>query len=444
MAIYGIKKTQKLIDSWKKSIVSLRLKNQVTIMLSKCKIVFLFFLVTAFNCKEKKEIVKLETVVEIVDSTNIEVSKKILPGAYRTEEYLELLKGKKIALLVNQTSMIGEIHLADSLKKLELDIVKIFASEHGFRGMEDRGKVIKDGVDKQTGIPIFSLYGINKKPTKEDIEGIEIVVFDIQDVGARFYTYISVMSYVMEACMENDVQFIVLDRPNPNGHYVDGPVLKEEKSYIGLHEIPVVHGMTVGEYAQMVNGEGWLKTGMKCDLKVIKCKNYDHNTFYELPIKPSPNLPNIRSIYLYPSLCFFEGTTVSEGRGTNKQFQVYGHPKFEHGDFSFTPESMPGATNPQHKNILCYGFDLTSIPIINLRNERKLNLDYLINFYDLFPEEELFFLENNFFDKLAGSSELRNQIISGMDVTEIRASWEEDLEKFKKIRKKYLLYKDFD
>jgi uncharacterized protein YbbC (DUF1343 family) len=237
---------------------------------------------------------------------------------------------------------------------------------------------------------------------------------------------------------------MVLDRPNPNGYYVDGPVLKDEKSIVGLHQVPVVHGMTIGEYAQMVNEEGWLENSLKCKLFIVECKNYDHNTFYELPIKPSPNLPNMRAIYLYPSLCFFEGTTVSEGRGTDKQFQIYGHPKYEGGDFSFTPKSSPGAKYPKQEGKLCRGFDLTKIPIETIRNERRLNLDYLIDFYNTFPKGEIFFLENNFFDKLAGSSELRNQIISGMDALEIRATWREDLDNYKMMRKKYLLYKNFD
>ena len=248
----------------------------------------------------------------------------------------------------------------------------------------------------------------------------------------------------MEACAENDVEFMVLDRPNPNGHYIDGPVLKDQKSFVGMHKVPVVHGMTIGEYAQMVNGEGWLGNWLKCDLTVIKCENYNHNSFYELPIKPSPNLPNMRSIYLYPSICFFEGTTVSEGRGTNKQFQIYGHPKYIGGDVSFTPESMDGAKHPKLEGKLCHGFDLSAVSIETIREKRKLNLDYLINFYKTFPKNETFFLENNFFDKLAGSSELRKQLLSGMTSGEIRKTWQEDLENFKQTRKRYLLYKDFD
>ena len=409
-------------------------------MLAKSKILLLFFLAAFFNCKEKKEIVRQEEVHDLKNEKLLEIT----PGAYKTAEYLHLLKDKNIALLVNQTSMIGQTHLADSLKSLGINIVKIFAPEHGFRGDADAGESIKDGIDTKTGIPITSLYGKKKKPSSEDLSDIDMVVFDVQDVGVRFYTYISVMSYMMEACAENNLNFIVLDRPNPNGHYIDGPVLKDEKSYIGLHEVPVVHGMTIGEYAKMVNAEGWLKDGIKCNLQIIKCENYDHHSFYELPVKPSPNLPNMRSIYLYPSTCFFEGTTVSEGRGTDKQFQVYGHPKFEKGDYNFTPKSMPGAKYPKHEGKNCNGFDLSNKSIEELRNERKLNLSYLIEFYNAFPKNETFFLENNFFDKLAGSKTLRNQIIAGMSIEEIRKSWKKDLEKFLEIRAKYLLYKDFD
>lgn len=413
-------------------------------MSSKFKIVFLFFLIPSLNCKENKAIEAQNVTLETVEDVEKEVNKTVLPGAVRTEVYLDLIKNKKIALLVNQTSMIDEVHLADSLKSLGVDVVKIFAPEHGFRGNADAGEVVKNGIDIKTGIPIISLYGKSKKPSKEDLEGVEMVVFDIQDVGARFYTYISGMTYTMEACAENNVKFMVLDRPNPNGFYLDGPVLKEEKSFVGLHEIPVVHGMTIGEYAKMVNGEGWLKNGIQCDLTVIECENYDHNVFYELPVKPSPNLPNMRAIYLYPSICFFEGTTVSEGRGTNKQFQIYGHPKYVGGDISFTPKPMAGAKHPKLEGKLCHGFDLSGIPIETIRAERKLNLDYFINFYNTFPKGETFFLENNFFDKLAGSKELRNQILSGMSTDEIRKSWQKDLENFKQIRKKYLLYKDFE
>jgi len=376
-----------------------------------------------------------------VGEDDTEEIKPIVVGAEQPSEFMPLIQGKKVALLVNQTSMIGETHLADRLNSVGVDIKTIFAPEHGFRGKADAGAQIKDGKDIKTGIPLISLYGSRKKPTAADLAGLDYVIFDIQDVGARFYTYISSMSYVMEACAENNVKFMVLDRPNPNGHYVDGPILdKDFSSFIGLHEIPVVHGMTVGEYAQMVNGEGWLKDGIQCDLTVVKCQNYDHNTPYELPVKPSPNLPNIQSIYLYPSLCFFEGTVVSIGRGTNKQFQVIGHPDFPDTGFSFTPEPMEGASKPKLNGANCNGYDLSNIDLDELRNERKIDLSNLINFYKKLGSEKSFFLKNNFIDKLAGSDQLRKQIIAGKTEDEIRATWEEGLRKFKRTRAAYLLY----
>ncbi len=380
------------------------------------------------------------------DSFTIEPNPKTLQvGAARMNLFLNDLKNKKIALVVNQTSTIGTTHLADTLHQLGLHIQKIFAPEHGFRGKADAGEQVKNGKDIKTGIPIVSLYGKRKKPTASDMENIDFVVFDIQDVGARFYTYISTMHYVMESCAEQGIPFMVLDRPNPNGHYVDGPVLnKKYKSFVGMHSIPVVHGMTVGELAQMINGEGWLKEGVQCDLKVIPCEAYDHNTFYELPIKPSPNLPNIRSIYLYPSLCFFEGTVFSAGRGTNKQFQLFGHPKFKGGATSFTPKSMSGAKYPKHKGKICQGIDLSELDIEMLRNQKELNLDYLIQAYQHFPNKSTFFLENNFFNKLAGNQILKQQIVDELSIDDIRQSWAADLNNFKNKRKQYLLYDDFE
>ncbi|HFB99297.1 MAG TPA: DUF1343 domain-containing protein, partial [Phaeodactylibacter sp.] len=298
-------------------------------MLLKMKIptLFLFLLIlTATKCDEKVTTPTSPT----PPSSEVEVptdDNSLQVGAAQMESYLPMLKNKSVALLVNQTSMVGKTHLVDTLLKQNINVQKIFAPEHGFRGNADAGEHVKDGKDAKTGIPLVSLYGKNRKPSPAYLEGIDVVVFDVQDVGVRFYTYISTLSYVMEACAENNIDFMVLDRPNPNGHYVDGPVLKKGfESFIGLHHVPVVHGMTVGEYAKMVNGEGWLKNKIKCKLIVIPCKHYTHQTFYELPIKPSPNLPNIRSVYLYPSLGFFEGTQVSVGRGTTKQFQIYGHP----------------------------------------------------------------------------------------------------------------------
>ncbi len=407
---------------------------------------FLFLLVlTATKCEEESKDLKTgnEPIEEVIDEPAVDL--RVQVGATSMDEYLSILKNKNVALLVNQTSTVRETHLVDTLLQKGISIKKIFAPEHGFRGEADAGEQVKDGKDAKTGIPLISLYGENKKPSVEHLKGIDMVVFDIQDVGARFYTYISSMSYVMEACAENKVNFIVLDRPNPNGHYVDGPVLKKEyTSFVGLHEVPIVHGMTVGEYAQMVNNEGWLKGGVKCNLTVIKCENYDHKTFYELPIKPSPNLPNLRSIYLYPSLCLFEGTTVSAGRGTNKQFQIYGHPDFKLGDYTFTPQPMSGAKYPKFDGIECNGFDLTKLDLKEFQEMGRLNLRYLIHFYKNFENKKDFFLENKFFDKLAGSATLRWQIINGKSEEEIRNSWQRDLEAFKKIRAKYLLYPDFE
>ena len=406
---------------------------------------FLFLLVlTATKCEEENKDLKTsnEPIEEVINEPVVDLSVQV--GATQMGEYLSILKGKNVALLVNQTSTIRETHLVDTLLQKGISIKKIFAPEHGFRGQADAGEKVKDGKDAKTGIPLISLYGKNKKPSVEHLKGIDMVVFDIQDVGARFYTYISSMSYVMEACAENNIDFMVLDRPNPNGHFVDGPVLKKEySSFVGLHQVPVVHGMTVGEYAQMVNNEGWLKGGVKCNLIVIKCENYDHKTFYELPIKPSPNLPNNRSIYLYPSLCFFEGTTASAGRGTNKQFQIYGHPDFKQGDFIFTPEPMPGAKYPKFDGKECNGYDLTKLDLKEFQEMGRLNLRYLMHFYKNFDKKEDFFLENKFFDKLAGSATLRWQIINGKSEEEIRNSWQKDLNDFKKIRVKYLLYDDF-
>ena len=405
----------------------------------------LFLLFTASKCEKKKETNSSNTTKVEETVSEKETTLELKVGAAQLDKYLPNLQNKSIALLVNQTSTIGETHLVDVLLEKGINVKKIFAPEHGFRGEADAGEQVKDGKDTKTGIPLISLYGKNKKPSPQHLSGIDIVVFDIQDVGARFYTYISSMSYVMEACAENNIDFMVLDRPNPNGHYVDGPVLqKDYQSFIGLHEIPVVHGMTVGEYAKMVNGEDWLKNGVTCNLTVIKCENYDHKTFYELPIKPSPNLPNIRSIYLYPSLCFFEGTEVSAGRGTQKQFQIYGHPEFRKGDYFFTPISRPGAKYPKHEGKTCNGVDLSGFPLEEFQTDGRLNLRFLIHFYKNFENKDAFFLKNKFFDKLAGNSTLRWQIIKGKGEEEIRESWQKDLVTFKKIRKKYLLYQDFE
>lgn len=366
----------------------------------------------------------------------------LLPGAALPDQYMEQLKQSKgVALLVNQTSMVGNTHLVDTLLRQGIKVAKIFAPEHGFRGAADAGEKVRDGKDMQTGLPIISLYGSRSKPTAEDFKGIDIVVFDIQDVGARFYTYISSMHYVMEACAEQGVRFMVMDRPNPNGHYVDGPILDlEYQSFVGMHPVPIVHGMTVGEYARMINGEGWLANGVQCELTVVPCAGYTHDTPYALPVAPSPNLPNMRAIYLYPSTCFFEGTVASEGRGTSHQFQVYGHPDYPEGSFTFTPVPMPGARYPKLEGLLCRGYSLVDKRPDSIRAEAKINLSYLIEFYTNFPDKDNFFLKNFFFDKLAGGDALRKQVIAGKTEEEIRESWQEGLEGFRKMREKYLLY----
>lgn len=367
--------------------------------------------------------------------------KPLRVGAENLDLYWPLIKDKKVAFMVNQTSRLGDQHLIDSLHALGLKIERIFAPEHGFRGKADAGEKITDGKDPSTGIPITSLYGKKRKPSKEDLADLDWVIFDIQDVGARFYTFISSMHYVMDACAEYGIPFMVLDRPNPNGHYVDGPVLDPEfSSFVGMHEVPVVHGMTIGEYATMVNEQGWLSYGKKCSLKVIPCENYTHQTPYVLPIKPSPNLPNNRAIYLYPSLCFFEGTEVSIGRGTDKQFQLIGLPGYTKGNHEFVPVAKDGARYPKHQNEICSGYDLTQLTAEEIRAEARLNLSHLINFYQQSPKKEGFFLKSNFFEKLSGGDQLRQQVIQGLTEDEIRKSWEPKLSEYKTMRREYLLY----
>ena len=362
-----------------------------------------------------------------------------VPGASQIELYRAMIEGKAVAVVANQTSMVGQTHLVDNLLSIGINVSKIFAPEHGFRNLADAGDPISDGKDDITGIPLISLYGNNFKPSASDLSGIDIVIFDIQDVGARFYTYISTLHYVMEACAENHVKCLVLDRPNPNGFYVDGNIPDSaHKSFVGLHPVPVVHGMTIGEYAQMINGEGWLKGGISCDLTVIKCKNYNHKTHYTLPVKPSPNLPDQNSVYLYPSLCFFEGTNISVGRGTSFPFQVFGSPKLPDKGFSFIPESVAGAKNPRFLGIKCYGTDLRESLANNTVPDNKINLGWLIEAYIDYPEKDKFF--NSYFDTLAGGPILREQICNGLTERQIRASWKEGLDNFLKIRKKYLLY----
>jgi uncharacterized protein YbbC (DUF1343 family) len=369
---------------------------------------------------------------------------RIIVGAEQTGAYFPLIKGKNIALVVNHTSLIGEIHLVDSLLRADFKVVKVFSPEHGFRGNADAGQEISDKIDLVTGLPIISLYGKNKKPQVADLADVDMVVFDIQDVGARFYTYISTMTFVMEACAENQIPVIILDRPNPNGFYVDGPVLESEfKSFVGLHPVPIVHGMTVGEYAKMVNGEGWLENGVKCELSVIPVENYTHRDFYELPVRPSPNLPNKNAVYLYPSLCLFEGTIVSVGRGTDFPFQVIGHPDFVTGSYLFTPKSIPGvASKPKYEGVTCFGQNLTGFAENITNQPHQLSLFWLIEYYKILKDKGSFF--DNYFEKLAGTAQLRKQIEEGWSEVQIRESWQPGLEKFRQIRKKYLLYPDFE
>ncbi|MGD1844100.1 MAG: exo-beta-N-acetylmuramidase NamZ domain-containing protein [Salibacteraceae bacterium] len=366
-------------------------------------------------------------------------------GAARLAEYLPLIEGKTVAIVANQTSEIQGTHLVDTLLSKGIQIAKVFAPEHGFRGTADAGEKIADSRDPTTGLTIRSLYGANKRPKASDLKGIDVVLFDIQDVGVRFYTYIYTMTYVMEACAENGVQVIVLDRPNPNGFYVDGPVLKRENaSFVGLHPIPLVHGMTVGEYAQMLNGEGWLRNGVRCDLQVIACAGYTHSDHYQLPVKPSPNLPNMASVYLYPSLGLFEGTVVSVGRGTDYPFQVFGHPQLLEADFSFTPESKPGAKYPPHKGVLCKGYDLREFGENQMTRYKGFYLFWLLTAYRDSENQASFFLKNGFFHKLSGDQQLMEQVKNGKSEKEIRASWQNELDQFKKLRKSYLLYPDFE
>ena len=433
----------------------------------------LLFVLIGFSCGSKSQSEALNLSIETSDTA----SKPVLVGANQIDDYLNLLKGKQIGIVANQSSVIYKhqqdsifegypdgtfafshmeqkpvvaSHLVDTLLRLNINVNIVFAPEHGFRGTADAGELIKNGVDSKTGIPIVSLYSANKKPKLEQLketdkyksdvtEGVtklDLMIFDLQDVGARFYTYISTLHYVMEACAEAQIPLIVLDRPNPNGHYIDGPILDmTHHSFVGMHPVPVVYGMTIGEYAKMINGEGWLNNGVQCDLTVIPIKNYTHQTPYDLPIKPSPNLPNAKAVNLYPSLCFFEGTNVSAGRGTSKQFQIYGSPYLRKDvyTFKFIPSPNEGAKYPKHDNTLCYGEDLSS-----LKHLEQLDLSYLIKTYHNTLDQQQFF--NDFFIKLAGTSQLQQQIEQGLSEAQIRASWQSGLNAFKTIRSKYLLY----
>src|SRR5664280_388492 len=379
------------------------------------------------------------TTLIIVSPDCIEAQKAPIPGANQIELYKSIIEGKSVAVVANQTSKIGSTHLVDTLFSIGINIKVIFAPEHGFRDLADAGESIENSKDTETGVPIVSLYGSHLKPTPLDLKGIDVVIFDIQDVGTRFYTYISTLHYILESCAENHIECLVLDRPNPNGFYFDGNILDTTyKSFVGMDPVPVVHGMTVGEYSNMLNGEGWLKKGVKCDLVVINCKNYTHKTLYELPVRPSPNLPNQTSVYLYPSICFFEGTAVSLGRGTSFPFQVFGSPELPDKGFSFIPESLPGAKNPLLLGVKCFGTDLRDAIRQNIVPKPELNLEWLISAYKDFPDKDKFF--NSYFDVLAGGPVLRNQIQAGMTSEQIRETWKDGIAKFAKIREKYLLY----
>jgi len=363
-------------------------------------------------------------------------------GAERLETYLPELVGKRVALCGNQTSVVGNTHLVDTLLASKVNLLKLFCPEHGFRGQAEAGATIASGKDPKTGLPVVSLYGKNKKPTAEQLQNVDVILFDLQDVGCRFYTYISTLHYVMEAAAENGVRVIVLDRPNPNGFYVDGPVLEPQyKSFVGMHSVPVVYGMTIGEYARMINGEKWLANGVQCDLSVVKLEGYTHATHYDLPVAPSPNLKTPEAVYLYPSLCLFEGTNVSVGRGTEHPFEMYGAPGMQAGDYRFTPHAIPGVSeNPPFKDQECRGRLLVLGDRWKTHTSGCFELRYLLDAYWSCSDKTSFFLKNNFFDKLAGTDQLRKQIIAGTSEKEIRASWQPELDRFKETRAKYLLY----
>ncbi len=395
----------------------------------KLMILLSFLIASAAFCKNPEQ--KMQ-------SDGLENQEMILTAADQPEVYLPLLEGKRVGLVVNQTSVLrsdDNMHLVDYLMMEGVEVKKVFVPEHGFRGDADAGEAIKSEVDKATGIPIVSLYGDNKKPSKETLKDIDILIYDLQDVGVRFYTYISTMHYVMESCAENNMPMLIFDRPNPNGNYIDGPLLKKGfESFVGMHPIPVVHGLTVGELARMINGQGWLKGGIQAPIQVIPVKNWNHELPYSLSVKPSPNLPNDTAIRLYPSLCYFEGTDVSLGRGTYFPFQVYGYPDPKFGEFTFTPVSIVGMSkNPPQQDKLCYGEDLRNEPL-----DHQFTLKYLLRAYGISGKNEKFF--NNFFDKLAGTDQLRKDILAGKTEAEIRVGWQKDLEGYKVMREKYRIY----
>ena len=391
----------------------------------------LLILVSGMQCSNSKH----STSPPSDSSQDMASETAVVVGAAQLDLLLPKIENKNVALVVNYTATVGETHLADTLKIRGAIIKKILAPEHGFRGNAANGEHVKDGFDTKTGLPVVSLYGNNRKPTAEQLSDVDIVIYDIQDVGVRFFTYIGTLHYVMEACAENGKKLIVLDRPNPNGSYIDGPVLlPQHKSFVGMHPVPVVHGMTVGEFAQMINGEGWLDGKKKCELEVIPLKNWTHKDAYSLPLKPSPNLPNDQAVRLYPSICFFEGTVLSLGRGTEFPFQVLGHPDLKNLPFHFTPVTIEGvAKNPPQENKLCYGIDLREVSI-----PQKIELHYLLDMYKAFPDKEKFFIP--FFERLAGNNVLRQQIKDGLTEEQIRQTWQKDLDAYREMRGKYVLY----
>lgn len=408
------------------------------------KYLFLIFILTSIGCANGRN---SDSGTERVGEAEAAYSeKRIIMGAERTASYLPLLQNKRVGVCGNLTSRIGTTHLVDTLLAMKVNVTKIFCPEHGFRGEAEAGAHISSAKDEKTGLPIISLYGNNKKPKPEHLQNLDVIIFDIQDVGCRFYTYISTLHYIMESAAENGIEVILFDRPNPNGYFVDGPVLDMKyKSFVGMHPIPVVHGMTIGEYSKMINGEGWLANKVTCKLTVIEMENYTHTTRYSLPYPPSPNLQTDAAIYLYPSLCLFEGTALSLGRGTMKPFQIYGHPLLTAGDYYFTPMPIKGvAENPPQKEKKCRGFDLTEEANAKLSSDNSFSVSYIINAYKNFPKTETFFTNSTFFDKLAGQSTLRQQITDNIAEEDIRASWQPQLKAFKQIRKKYLLYPDFE
>ncbi|MFN3917998.1 MAG: exo-beta-N-acetylmuramidase NamZ domain-containing protein [Flavobacteriales bacterium] len=404
----------------------------------------LSFLVISCSSAKPEQIPPTEPVDDINTTIKkVALTPTITTGSERMDAYLPQLRDKKIGVTGNHSSLVNGKHLVDTLLAQGVEVKKIFSPEHGFRGTADAGERIESGKDVKTGLPVISLYGKNKKPTQEQLDGIELMIFDIQDVGARFYTYISTMHYVMEACAEKGIPVMILDRPNPNGYYVDGPVLREElKSFIGMHPVPVVHGMTVAEYAQMINEEGWLEKNHKCELILIPCLNYTHTSRYELPVPPSPNLKTVASIALYPSICFMEGTIVSVGRGTENPFTVLGYPQYPDTIFSFTPKPREGAKDPTYKNQRCYGLNLAPEAELLLQNG-KVELKWLVDMYSKAPDKKKFFTSNSF-DKLTGDKKIKEMLINGKSAQEMEAYWKPEVGSFKTTRKKYLLYPDFE